>query len=154
MAQKKFCAPTVIHGLLEIQKVRDKFRDQKIELTYAESIKIGNYYFAATISWAAIDAALATGVKFTSLCFRYLEELFQDFHGIKNVISKKTTFSMIRIVTTAKLLQPRNSSKTFKLILNYDLLEISCDLLIYRSFKGRHKNWCRPISKTVCPYRR
>ena len=42
MAQKKFCAPTVIHGLLEIQKVRDKFRDQKIELTYAESIKIGN----------------------------------------------------------------------------------------------------------------
>ena len=41
MEQKKFCAPTVIHGLLEIQKVRDKFKAQGIQLTYAESIKIG-----------------------------------------------------------------------------------------------------------------
>ena len=42
MKQKRFCAPTVIHGLLEIQKVRDKFKAQNIQLTYAESIKIGN----------------------------------------------------------------------------------------------------------------
>lgn len=42
MEQKRFCAPTVIHGLLEIQKVRDKFKDLKIQLTYAESTKIGN----------------------------------------------------------------------------------------------------------------
>ena len=42
MEQKRFCAPTVIHGLLEIQKVRDKFKAQQIQLTYAESIKIGN----------------------------------------------------------------------------------------------------------------
>lgn len=41
MEQTKFCAPTVIHGLLEIQKVRDKFKAQNIQLTYAESTKIG-----------------------------------------------------------------------------------------------------------------
>ena len=48
MEQKRFCAPTVIHGLLEIQKVRDKFKAQQIQLTYAESIKIGNWliYFS------------------------------------------------------------------------------------------------------------
>ena len=66
MKQKRFCAPTVIHGLLEIQKVRDKFKAQNIQLTYAESIKIGNLdiYFP--------DFVRLTGLIFISKTFKGL----------------------------------------------------------------------------------
>ena len=104
MEQKKFCAPTVIHGLLEIQKVRDKFKAQGIQLTYAESIKIGELIHRGIIYSGGTPPFAWNSENQT-------DDIFKGFHLIKNVTRKKTTHYMIRIVIIAKSLPTKNFSK-------------------------------------------